>query len=157
MRVVLIALLALSLGCQSKGATTAEVKATTDSVNAFLERQKDQFAHPDTTLDPMEDFLPTGDVAVALDGQLISSRDSLRATLREPSPPNASMEYGTKKIDVLAPGVAAVTVGVQARQEQGNMVAERLGVWSGVMAVRAGRTRILQQHMSLKPGTIKPK
>jgi hypothetical protein len=67
------------------------------------------------------------------------------------------MEFTAKNINVLAPGVAAVTVGVTGRMDQGTTVAERAGVWSGAVVVRDGRTRVVQQHQSMKPGTLKPK
>jgi hypothetical protein len=113
--------------------------------------------HPDTTSDPMEDFATTGEIAFASDGELIVSRDSIRQARSEPTPPNVTIEFPVKKIEVLAPGVAAVTTSLVAQMAQGSMVAERAGVYTGILAVRDGRIRILQQHLSMKPGTISPK
>jgi hypothetical protein len=160
MRAVLFMMFALGFGCRpGTRATLSEAQRVemTDSVNALLQRGKATFEHPDTSLDPMTDFMSTGDVAFAMDGQLILSRDSVRAMMEEPGPPNSTLDYLDKKIDVLAPALAAVTVRLIGRQDQGNMVAERGGVWSGVMAIRDGRTRIIQQHQSMKPGTLSPK
>jgi hypothetical protein len=123
-----------------------------DSVLAFLERQLRLFARGDTAASMAEYW--SGPVVTVDNGRLITSRDSLGAAYRSFYGTTRSREaaFSSPRIDVVAPGVAALTsnlvlhwTGMEGKPT------ELRGVYSAVLAVREGRVRIIQEHEFSEP------
>jgi ketosteroid isomerase-like protein len=101
----------------------------------------------------MDSYVPSGPVASAYNGELITSRDSLEqsyAGLKEVTGTKAT--YHDVKIDVLAPGVAAATMLVRHEGVYKGKKFIKRGVYTVVLAEREGRLRLIQESGS----TVRP-
>ena len=102
-------------------------------------------------------MLPTGrytSLVSATDGELYTSRDSVAQFYAGLKPTDArKATYQTPLVDVLAPGVAAVTVAFRASGISQGQKFDHRGVYSAVLIERDGHLRIVQEHESFVPSS----
>lgn len=124
-----------------------------DSARAYLERVRRTFWARDSAA-YVAVYLPTGPIVSLSGGELITSRDSVAAGVggffRRATAMNIT--FPDPKIDVLGPDAAAIaTPFVLTATDSAGKQVEMRGAWSGVLAIRDGRVRVLQEHQSNLP------
>lgn len=171
MRKLTVVLLALVSGCSrpstpaatrsnptetpTASMTDAQRQATEDSAKAWLTLGQVQFERGDSA-GMMGTYLADGPLVSAWDGKLVTSRDSVAQMLAGLSQvAEAKATFGDTKIDVLAPGVAAVTATYRFQGANQGQKFDNRGVYSAVLAERDGRMRVVQEHNSMLPRTRK--
>jgi hypothetical protein len=128
--------------------TNAQRQATEDSAKAFLSLAHELLERGDSAA-LMQMYPPTGPLVSAGDGQIMTNRDSVGKSYGELSQvKDAKVTFGDAKIDVLAPGVAAVTMPYQFEGTNQGKKFNNRAVYSAVLAPIAGRMRSIQDHIS---------
>jgi hypothetical protein len=132
--------------------TDAERRRMEDSVQTWVKMTADLWVQGDSA-GLMDTYLPGDSVVVASEGEMIRTRDlaamfaaGLGATSERKN------TYQIHKIDVLAPGVAAVALSFQYQGKAADKQPfNPHGVHTAVLAERDGRLRIIQEHQSRPP------
>lgn len=135
--------------------TDAQRQATEDSVEAWLTTAEKLLEQGDSA-GIMAMYVATGVLVSAGDGKLMTTRDSVAsmyAGLGQVKGAKVTMD--DPKIDVLAPGVAAVTVPFGFEGTNQGQAFDNRSVYSAVLAERDGRMRIIQEHSSTAPPSPK--
>ncbi len=116
------------------------------------------FSKPNVPDNLMALYAPTGPIVSASGGRITTSRDSLRAGIEAfwtnvgRNMRDAHVEWTAMHIDVLAPGVAAMTATYRIPHKQPNGLPHVIGgAWTAVFVLRAGRWVIVQEHLSDNP------
>ena len=136
--------------------TDAERQRMEQAVTAWIKTTMDQWEQGDSAA-LMGTYAPTGPLVSAGNGELITARDSVAnmlAGLSQTSDRKAS--YQSPKIDVLAPGIAAVTLTYRFEGKTPDKKAfSNGGAYSAVLAERDGKLQIVQEHQSMLPAPKK--
>jgi hypothetical protein len=132
----------------STSMTDAEQQSTMDSARAWIAPSYHQWEQGDSA-GLMASYPSAGPLVTANDGNLVTSRDSVAgffAGLGQTTGRRAT--YDDAKINVLAPGVAAVTTTYRLRGARQGKKFDMHGVYSAVLAERDARIRLIQEHQS---------
>jgi hypothetical protein len=136
--------------------TDAERQRMEQAVNAWIKTTMTQWEQGDSA-GMMSTYPASGPLVSAGNGELITSRDSVAnmlAGLSQTS--NRKTSYQNPKIDVLAPGVAAVTLAFRFEGKTPDKKPfNNAGVYSAVLAERDGKLQIVQEHQSVPPAPKK--
>lgn len=135
----------------------AERQRMEDSTKAWIAKvDKHQEAKDSAGL--MDTYLPGPRIVAAANGQLFTVRDSSAAGISRfyQAVRAVTQDVGEPYIDVVAPGVAALTYPYTytATSKKGKTWTVH-GVYSAVLAERDGRLRIIQEHYSEPPEPAK--
>jgi hypothetical protein len=160
-RPFLILLLALAPGCRSADAarvSEAQRRAIADTLTRLITNAYD-FSKRDSVVERLMSIYPdSGPIVSAGSGRIITSRDSLRAVIRQfwenvgQNMRNPRWEWGEMHVDVLSPDAAVMSatyrVPHQTPAGEPHVIG---GAWTAVFARRGGRWVILQEHLSDLP------
>lgn len=143
-----------SAGAHPTSMSGAQRQATEDSARAWLAMVHDQMEHGDSAA-LMASYPPSGPLVSAGDGKLVTNRDSVASMLAGLSQvKGAKVTFDDPKVEVLAPGVAAVAVPSRFQGTNQGQAFDNYSVYTAVLAERDGRMRVIQEHQSTAP---KPK
>ena len=165
---VILPAVGVLMSCSPKPADRGEVResATTerspdpgdhaqmqDSARAYLEQVRRTFRGRDSAA-YVAVYLPTGPIVSLGGGELVTSRDSVAAGVGRFFRRATAVDivFPDPKIEVLGPDAAAIaTPFVLMTTDSAGKQEEMRGAWSGVLAIREGRVRVLQEHQSNLP------
>jgi hypothetical protein len=145
-----------SAAAASVAVTDAERQRMEQAVNDWIKLTMSQWEQGDSAA-LMGTYPSSGPLVSAGNGELTTSRDSVAGMLAGLSQTSdRKTSYQNPKIDVLAPGVAAVTLAFRFEGKQPDKKPfNNAGVYSAVLAERDGKLQIVQEHQSMLPAPKK--
>jgi ketosteroid isomerase-like protein len=149
--------LAAAVGCApGRGVATVPAPpnqaAVTDSARGVLSRLQDAMNRRDVA-GVLEAYPDTESIVSAVSGELRTSRAAMRDQLAAEFRALQALDFRFVDpiIEAVGPEAAAVTARYVVRtQGRGDESVRQCGVWSGVVAQRAGRYVVLQEHQSVR-------
>jgi hypothetical protein len=149
----------MAAGCSGDASTVSTIQriAAQRAIRAEVVSAYD-FSKPNVPDNLMALYPPTGPIISASGGRITTSRDSIRTGIQAfwanvgRNMQNAHVEWTAMHIDLLAPGVAAMTATYRIPHRQPNGLPHVIGgAWTAVFALRDGHWYVIEEHLSDDP------